>query len=97
MDENGKVRLPKKIIIHSTGSPITFGMRATVLDNCDTSDSFPVTNVVEQGSVLSPTLFSMVVATMLHDTSQDNDDGIQLKYRTDGGVCNLRRLKETQR
>ena len=30
---------------------------------------------------------------MLHDASQDNDDGIQLKYRTDGGVFNLRRLK----
>ena len=27
-----------------------------------------------------------------HD-SRDNDDGIQLKYRTDGGVFNLRRLK----
>ena len=37
--------------------------------------------------------FSMVFAAMLHDASQDNDDGIQLKYRTDGGVFNLRRLK----
>ena len=35
----------------------------------------------------------MVFAAMLHDASQDNDDGIQLKYRTDGGVFNLRRLK----
>ena len=26
------------------------------------------------------------------DASQDNDDGIQLKYRTDGGVFNLSRL-----
>ena len=33
----------------------------------------------------------MVFAAMLHDASQDNDDGIQLKYRTDG--FNLRRLK----
>ena len=69
------------------------GMRATVLDNGDTSDSFPVTNGVKQGCVLAPTLFSMVFAAMLHDASQDNDDGIQLKYRTDGGVFNLRRLK----
>ena len=68
-------------------------MRATVLDNGDMSDSFPVTNRVKQGSVLTPTLFSMVFAAMLHDASQDNDDGIQLKYRTDGGVFNLRRLK----
>ena len=69
------------------------GMRATVLDNGDTSDSFPVTNGVKQGFVIAPTLFSMVSAAMLHDASQDNDDGIQLKYRTDGGVFNLRRLK----
>ena len=34
-----------------------------------------------------------VFAAMLHDASQDNDDGIQLKYRTDGGVFNLRPLK----
>ena len=29
--------------------------------------------------------------------SQDIDDGIQLKYRTDGGVFNLRRLKAKKR
>ena len=48
---------------------------------------------MKQGCVLATTLFSMVFAAMLHDVSQDNDDGIQLKYRTDGGVFNLRRLK----
>ncbi len=64
------------------------GMRATVLDNGDTSDSFAVTNGVKQGCVLAHTLFSMVFAAMLHGASQDNDDGIQLKYRTDGGVFN---------
>ena len=56
-------------------------MRATVLDNGDTSDSFPVTNGGKQGCVLAPTLFSMVSAAMLRDASQDNDDGIQLKYK----------------
>ena len=69
------------------------GMRATVLDNGDTSDSYPVTNGVKQGCVIAPTLCSMVFAATLHDASQDNDDGIQLKYRADGGVFNLRRLK----
>ena len=48
---------------------------------------------MKQGCVLAPTLFSMVFAAMFHDASQDNDDGIQLKYRTDGGMFNLRRLK----
>ena len=69
------------------------GMRATVLDNGDTSDSFPVTKGVKQGSVLAPTRFNMVFAAMPHYASQDNDEGIQLKYRRDGGVFNLRRLK----
>ena len=44
-------------------------------------------------SVTVPTLFSMVFAAMRHDASQYNDDGIQLKYRTDGGVFNIRRMK----
>ena len=68
-------------------------MRATVIDNGDTSDSFPVTNVVKEGCVLGPTVFSMIFAAVLHDASQDNDDGIQLKYRTHGDVFNLERLK----
>ena len=69
------------------------GMRDTVLDNGDTSDSFPVTNGVKQGCVLAPTLFSMVFAALLYDASQDNDDGIPLRHRIDGGVFNLKRLK----
>ena len=69
------------------------GTRATVPDNGGTSDSFPVTNGVKQGYVLASNLFSMVFAAMLHDASQYNDVGIQLKYRTDVGVFNLRRLK----
>ena len=66
------------------------GMMATVLDNGDTSDLFWVTNGVKQVCVLAHTLFSIVFAAMLHHASQDNDDGIQLKYRTDGGVFHLR-------
>ena len=81
MGDNGKVWLPKKI--HSLVRQLHDGMRATVPGNGDTSDSFPVTNGVKQGCVLAPTLFSMVFAAMLHDASQDNDDGIQLKYRSD--------------
>ena len=67
------------------------GMRATILDNSDTT--FPVTDGVKLGCVLAPTLFSMVFADTLHNASQVNDDDIQLKYITDGGVFNLRRLK----
>ena len=77
----GKFGCPIKFT--STFSKLHDGMRATVLDNGDTSDSFPVTNGVKQGCDLAPNLFSMVFATMLHDDSQYNDDGIELKYRTD--------------
>ena len=62
------------------------GMRATVLDISSHKRS-------ETGLCSRPTLFSMVFAVLLHDASQDNDNDIQLKYRTDGGVFNLRRLK----
>ena len=52
------------------------GMKVTVIDNGDTSDSFPVTNGVKQGCILAPTRFSMVFTAMLRDASQDNHDGI---------------------
>ena len=68
-------------------------MRATVKDNGDSSYSFPVTNGVKLGCVVDPTFFSMVFAVMLYDASQDTDDGIPLRYRTDGGVFNLKRLE----
>ena len=67
------------------------GMRATVRDNGDTSDSFPVRNGVKHGCV--PATYPLQHGIRCHatdDASQDNDDGIQLKYRTDGGVFNLR-------
>ena len=46
------------------------GMKATVLDNGDTSDSFPVTNGVKQSFVIAPTLsavwYSLPRFTTLH-------------------------------
>ena len=63
--------------------------RATVVDSCDTSKSIPVTVGVKQGC----RLFRMVFAALLHDASQHNDDGIQLRNRTDEGLFNLIRLK----
>jgi len=52
-----------------------------------------VTNGVKQGCVLAPTLFSMVFAAMLTDAFNDSEDGIPLRYRTDGRVFNPRRLQ----
>ena len=62
-------------------------------DDGDTSEAFPVTNCVKQGCVLAPTLFSMVFAAMLTDAFQNHEDGIPLRYRTDGRIFNPRRLQ----
>ena len=69
------------------------GMMVKVMDDGDESREFPVTNGVKQGCVLAPTLFSMVFSAMLTDAFQHSKDGIRLKYRTDGGLFNLRRLQ----
>ena len=71
------------------------GMKAHVLDNGDTSAPFSITNGVKQGCVLALTLFSMVFLAMLADANRNNEEenSIQIKYRTDGGIFNLRRLQ----
>lgn len=75
------------------------GMMDKVLDNGDKSDSFPVTNGVKQGCFLALTLFSMVFSAMLTDAFWQ--DGISVRYRTDGGYPTsggrglLQKVKET--
>ena len=55
------------------------------------SDNFAVTNSVKQGCVLAPTLFSMVFSAMLSD-ALDDEVGIPIKYRSDGGLFKQRRM-----
>ena len=69
------------------------GMTAKVLDNGEPSKAFPVTNGVKQGCVLAPTLFSMMFSAMLSDAFKDCELGINIRYRSDGKLFNLRRLK----
>ena len=69
------------------------GMMVKVLDDGDESEAFPVTNGVKQGCVLAPTLFSMVFSAMLTDAFRDCQDGMHVRYRTDGRLFNLRRLQ----
>ena len=89
-------------IMSKFGCPETFisivrqfhdGMRACVLDNGDASEAFSVTNGVKQGCVLAPTLFSMMFSAMLTDAFRDSDIGILIRFRSDGKLFNLRRLK----
>ena len=46
------------------------GMMARVLDDGNTSNSFPVTNRAKQGCVLAPTLFSLMFSATLTDASE---------------------------
>ena len=72
---------------------VRHGMLARVQNNGEFSDPFPVTNGVEQGCVLAPTLFSMMFSAMLTAAFQDGDNGIPIRYRFDGKLFNLRRLQ----
>ena len=69
------------------------GMTARVLDDSELSEEFPVTNGVKQGCVLAPILFSMVLSAMLIDAFRDCQDGFNIRYRTSGGLFNLRRFQ----
>ena len=69
-------------------------MEARVFDQGSFSATFNVSNGVKQGYVLAPTLFSIMFAMLIRDAFHDTKDtGIYLKYRTDGGMFNLRRLQ----
>ena len=69
------------------------GMLARVQDGGEASAPFAVTNGVKQGCVLAPTLFSIMFSAMLSDAFRDKDMGINIRYRMDGSVFNLRRLQ----
>ena len=86
-----KYGCPRKFI--SMVQQFHAGMQAQVQDNGETSEPFHVTNGVKQGCVLAPTLFSLVFSAMLTDAFRDGDVGIDLRYRTDGKLFNLRRLQ----
>ena len=43
--------------------------------------------------MLAPILFGIVIARMIYDAFKELDTGIQVNYRSDGGVFNLRRLQ----
>ena len=68
-------------------------MLARVQDNGEMSQPLPVSNGVNQGCVLAPTLFSIMFSAMLTDAFRDTDVGIGISYCTNGSVFNLRRLQ----
>lgn len=48
---------------------------------------------VSSKGVLAPTLFSMIFSATLTDAFQHCTEAVGLKYRTDGKLFNLRRLR----
>ncbi|KAL8596969.1 hypothetical protein ACOMHN_027915 [Nucella lapillus] len=73
------------------------GMMVKVLDDGGESKAFSVTNSMKQGCILALALFSMVFPVMLTDAFRDYQDGIHVRYRTYGGLLNLRHLQAVTR
>ena len=69
------------------------GQQGQVKLNGSLSGSFPISNGVEQGCVLAPTLFSIFFSIMLREAKEDLLDGINIRFRTDGSLLNLARTK----
>ena len=71
------------------------GMTARVSAGGTLSDPFEVTVGVKQGCVLAPVIFNIYMAaiTVLLRHELDQGNGIDFRYRLDGSVFNLNRLK----
>ena len=72
-------------------------MRTTVKIGNEQSDPFQVKSGAKQGCVIAPTLFSMFISTITHIIKDDLPQGIEIVYRTDGGIFNLARLKSARK
>ena len=70
------------------------GMMGSVIHGASVSPSFPIATGVKQGCVLAPTLFSLhLAAVLLRVNTSQSHLGVHIRYRMDGGLFNLRRLK----
>ena len=90
------------IILERSGCPPKFlkiiqlfhtDMSGQVLASGNITEEFKITNGVKQGCVLAPVLFNIVFTAMLTHACKDLGKGIYLKYRLDGSLFDLRRLK----
>ena len=67
------------------------GMSAQVIGG--DAPPFPVSNGVKQGCVLAPTLFSVLFSLMLTSAFKESSAGVEVRYRTDRGLYDLKGLK----
>ena len=54
---------------------------------------FPVSNGVKRGCDLVPTLFGFLFSMMLPSSFKSSDPGVEITYRSDGGIVNINRSK----
>ncbi|KPJ16147.1 Adrenodoxin-like protein, mitochondrial [Papilio machaon] len=68
-------------------------MHCCVAVNDEQSDFFPVTCGVKQGCVLAPTLFALYFSVVVQEVSKTTSEGVRIRFRMDGNIFNLARLK----
>ena len=70
-------------------------MQACVSVGGQQSPFFSVDVGVKQGCVLAPTIFNIFLSTvtLLSHKLLDPSDGVQIQYRLDGNLFNIRRLQ----
>ena len=59
----------------------------------DKSATFGVENIVKQGCVFAPLLFSVVISAMMHDAYNDCDKCISINYRHNYRMFDLCHLR----
>ena len=71
------------------------GMKVRVRTVDGVSEPFPVSMGVKQGCVLAPCLFNiyLTAVSLLVRAELQPDDAVSVRYRSDGNVFNLQRLK----
>ena len=68
------------------------GMTSQVLSNGNVTNAFVISNGVKQGCVLAPILFNVFFPCRLSHAVQDLEKGVNICYRLNGSLFDLRRL-----
>ncbi|VDM04556.1 unnamed protein product [Schistocephalus solidus] len=71
-------------------------MTVRVSDKRKVSEAFSMTNRVNQGCVLAPNLFSLMLSVMLMDAHRDEHPGIRIAYGNDGHLNSQRMQAPTR-
>ena len=58
-----------------------------------TSEAFPVTNGTKQSFVTAELLFCIIHSAILHDAFRNCNSGAMIRFRSNGGIFNIQRLK----